>query len=137
MASLTVADRGRRRQGKEMRRSAMDEREAASIEEGSGCTRRHADGSRRSPPSPTRSAEAEGPPSSGVHGKKPAGGTVVGKAVGGEADVDERGGHLAFQAEKPTRSLGTWRMATAAKEIRWPVVEVPGRFGQEGEVTIL
>lgn len=39
MASLTVADRGRRRQGKEMRRSAMDEREAASIEEGSGCTR--------------------------------------------------------------------------------------------------
>uniref|UniRef100_A0A0E0I930 Uncharacterized protein n=1 Tax=Oryza nivara TaxID=4536 RepID=A0A0E0I930_ORYNI len=107
MASLTVADRGRRRQGKEMRRSAMDEREAASIEEGSGCTRcagerrvgepgmlvrqhrRHADGSRRSPPSPTRSAEAEGPPSSGVHGKKPAGGAVVGKAVSGEADVDE------------------------------------------------
>lgn len=53
--------------------------------------RRHADGSRRSPPSLTRSAEAEaeGPPSSGVHGKKPAGSAVVGKAVGGEADVDE------------------------------------------------
>lgn len=48
----------------------------------------------------------------------------------------QRGGHPAFQAEKPTRSLGTWRTATA-KEIRWPVVEVPGRFGQEGEVTVL
>uniref|UniRef100_A0A0E0AST0 Uncharacterized protein n=1 Tax=Oryza glumipatula TaxID=40148 RepID=A0A0E0AST0_9ORYZ len=105
MASLTVADRGRWRQGKEMRTSAMDEREAASTEEGERRVgepgmlvrrhRRHADGSRRSPPSPTRSAEAEGPPSSGVHGKKPAGGAVVGKAVGGEADVDEVRGESA------------------------------------------